>query len=187
MLASAPSLDSDLSYFGELTTAMRMLAAHPKTVFVGQGVEFSGTSLVDTLNEVPMSQRIEFPVAEDMQMGFCTGLSLGGWIPVCIFVRWNFVLCAAQQLVGHLDRIPLYSDYRPKVIIRVGAPHNYPLDAGPQHTDDFTDAFDMMFRTISVERLHRADQIVPAYERALNREGSTLLVEYTKFYSSKPR
>ena len=176
-----------LIYFDELTSAMTMLAQHPKTVFVGQGVKYPGTSLVETLNDVPMEKRIEFPVAEDMQMGFCTGLSLDGWIPVCIFPRWSFVLCAAQQLVNHLDRIPLFSDYKPKVIIRIGAPHDKPLDAGPQHTDDFTAAFDMMFRTIQVERLLAAEQIQPAYERALEREGSTLLVEYTKFYSAKPR
>ena len=176
-----------MEYFDELANAMNVLAAHPKTVCVGQGVGFSGTVMTDSLRDVPMSKRIEFPVAEDMQTGFCTGLSLEGWLPICIFPRFNFMLCAAQQLVGHLDRIPLLSDYRPKVIIRVGAPHNYPLDAGPQHTDDFTDAFDMMLRTTSVERLTTADQIRPAYERALNRECSTLLVEYTKFYSAKPR
>mgnify|MGYP001562923364 CR=1 FL=1 len=176
-----------MDYLDELTGAMWMLGRHPKAIFVGQGVAFPGTSLVETLRDVPMEKRIEFPVAEDMQTGFCTGLSLDGWIPICIFPRWNFVLCAAQQIVGHLDRIPLFSDYRPKVIIRIGAPHDKPLDAGPQHTDDFTDAFELMFRTIQVERLRTAEDIRPAYERALEREGSTLLVEYTKFYSAKPR
>lgn len=166
---------------------MGVVGSHPKTIFIGQGVGYSGTTLTDTLAQVPDHKRIEFPVAEDCQMGFCTGLSLDGWIPVCIFPRWSFVLCAAQQLVNHLDRIPLFSDYRPKVIIRIGAPHDKPLDAGPQHTDDFTSAFDMMFRTIQVERLLAAEQIGPAYERALERGGSTLLVEYTKFYSAKPR
>ena len=174
-------------YFEALCRTMKMLAEHPKTIFIGQGVKYAGTTLTDTLKDVSTEKLIEFPVAEDCQMGFCTGLSLDGWIPVCIFPRWSFVLCAAQQLVNHLDRIPLFSDYRPKVIIRIGAPHDQPLDAGPQHTDDFTAAFDMMFRTIQVERLLAAEQIQPAYERALQREGSTLLVEYTKFYSGKER
>ena len=47
---------------------------------------------------------IELPVAEEMQMGMSFGMSLDGTIPISIYPRWNFLLCAINQLVNHLDK-----------------------------------------------------------------------------------
>ncbi len=111
-----------------------------------------------------------------------SGLALAGQIPVSIFPRWNFLLLAANQLVNHLDKLPLMSGWRPKVIIRVGVGSQKPMYPGHQHVADFTSAFMSMCDTIAFERLHRAEDIVPAYRRALNRDGSTVLVEYADLY-----
>jgi pyruvate/2-oxoglutarate/acetoin dehydrogenase E1 component len=176
---------SSFSYFGALTEAM-YLCAEEEAILVGQGVgPNKGTTMSQTLDGLPFAQRLEFPVAEDFQMGFCIGLSLDGRLPVAIYPRWNFLLLAANQLINHLDRLPLYSTYQPKMIIRTAIPSTMPFDPGPQHNDDFTQPFSEMLRTVQVVRLKETEQIVPAYKAALESPVSTLLVEYTDQYKNE--
>jgi pyruvate/2-oxoglutarate/acetoin dehydrogenase E1 component len=159
-----------------------MVAAHPNTVFIGQGVAVPGTTMSQTLEGINSGKLVEMPVAEETQMGMTIGMSLMGYIPICIFPRWNFVLRAADALINHLDRLPLYSGYRPKVIIRVAVPSSTPFDPGPQHDDDFSGAFVEMLRTVEVCRLTRPAHIIPAYMAALASDGSSIIVEHTEFY-----
>lgn len=184
VLTAAFKLVPSASYFDQLCDAMFLVAQHPKSVFMGQGVGNAGTTMSDTFCNVPYSQLLEMPVAEDMQMGMAIGMALEGYLPVCVFPRWNFLICAANQLVNHLDRLPLYSGYKPKVIIRTAVPSKFPFNPGPQHDDDFTGAFSAMLRTVNVVKLHTSGQIVPAYQQALEAEGSTLLVEFTDSYKN---
>lgn len=172
-----------MSYFDALTEAMQLLAVHPKTIFIGQSVRYPGHALYKHLAHVPMDRRIELPVIEDFQMGFSTGLALQGYIPVSIFPRWDFLLLAANQLVTHLDKIPLQSAFRPHVIIRVAVGATKPLNSGLQHTADHTAAFRLMLKTVEVIDLQRADKIVPSYVYALNCGRSCLLVEHQNLYS----
>jgi pyruvate/2-oxoglutarate/acetoin dehydrogenase E1 component len=165
------------SYKGALAEAMSLLADRPEVVFVGQGIRFPGTAGYDTLAHIPDDRKIEFPVAENLQVGACTGLALAGLLPVCYVPRWNFLLLAADQLVNHLDRLPLYSGYRPKVILRTAVGRNRPLDPGPQHADDFTNAFRLMLRTVDVFRPTTPQGVLDAYRFALGSERSTLVVE----------
>lgn len=173
------------SYYEALCQAMNMIADEPDTVFVGQGVDFPGTFMSTTLSGVPNSQRIELPVAEEMQMGLSIGMALAGNTVVSLFPRWNFLILAANQLVNHLDKIPLMSEYRPKVIVRVGVGSERPLHPGPQHVGDFTEAFRLLLQTVVIERIDEPDEVIPAYQRALNRDGSTVLVEIADFYNEK--
>lgn len=176
-----------MSYFDELCGAMKMCAAHPRTIFLGQGVGVEGTTMSPTLFGIDPHKRIEFPVAEDLQLGTAIGLSLEGFIPISIFPRWNFMLCCANQLVNHLDRLFLYSGggYTPKVIIRVAVPSTEPFNPGPQHDDDFSYAFERMLRTVRVVRLRRPETVIEEYLAALTAEDSTILVEYTEFYKNE--
>ncbi len=176
------------NYHDELTKAMAMLASQPRSVFLGQGIaRHGGTSMSSTFKDVPENQLIEFPVAEDLQMGTAIGMALGGYLPVCVFPRWNFLLCASNQLVNHLDRLPLYSGggYVPKVIIRTAIPSSAPFNPGPQHDDDFTIPFRAMLRTVEIRVLKNAEDIMPAYCSALDRERSTLMVELTDNYKDE--
>ena len=156
--------------------AMRLLAADERTVFVGQSVRYDGAAIYHSLDGVPMDKRLEFPVVENLQLGYCTGLSLTGKLPVCIFPRMDFMLEAMSQLVQHLDKLPLYG-WSPKVIIRCRVGSRKPLDAGPQHSANYTHAFRQMLTTVEVLELRRAEDVLPAYELALRSERSTLLVE----------
>jgi pyruvate/2-oxoglutarate/acetoin dehydrogenase E1 component len=171
------------TYKEELTKAMGMLAANPKTLFVGQSVRFGGQAMFPTLAEVPMEQRIELPVAEDFQMGFCTGMAIEGFIPISVYPRFDFLLLAANQLVNHLDKIAQVSGYRPKVIIRTAIGSTSPLNPGPQHCQNHVDAFRLMLKNIMVLDLRATSDIAYSYDAALKLEGPVLLVEHAEMYS----
>lgn len=170
------------AYSDELKKAMSLLAAHGKTIFIGQAVEYAGTGMYDSLVHLPAVKKLEVPVAEYLQCGLANGLAIQGWIPVSIIPRWNFLLMGADQIVNHLDKFILMSDgaCQPKVIIRVAVGSEHPVDPQDQHKGNFAEAFKDMLKTIEVIELERADQIVPAYEIALNRTDgrSTILVEF---------
>lgn len=156
--------------------AMRMLADDPRTVFVGQSVRYDGAAIYHSLDGVPMDKRIEFPVAENLQLGYCTGLSLTGRLPICIYPRMDFMLLAMDQLVNHLDKLPLYG-WKPKVIIRCRVGQKTPLDAGPQHSQNHTRAFQLMLQNVRCTQVRTPKEVNAAYERALQCDGSYLIVE----------
>lgn len=170
-------------YARQLGLAMGMLSLRSRSVFMGQAVRVKGTAMSATLDSVPMSQRIELPVFEDVQLGIAIGAALRGDLPICIYPRWNFLLCAMNQLMLHLDKLPLYSDYVPKVIIRTAIATDHPMDPGVQHLGDFSASVDSMLKTVNVVRLDTAEQIVPEYERAVGLKYSTILVERSEFYA----
>jgi pyruvate/2-oxoglutarate/acetoin dehydrogenase E1 component len=164
-------------YFEELCKAMKLLSDNGY-VFTGQACREKGTAMSDTLRDIPLEQRVELPVAENMQMGMATGIAMAGGNICTLYPRINFMLEAISQLVQHLDKIQLFSAWRPKVIIRTAIATPVPLDAGPQHLGDYTDAVEKMLTTVRVVRLKSSDMIVPEYRAALVSNCSTLLVEY---------
>lgn len=160
-----------------VNAAMLMLSADERTLFVGQSVAYDGATMYHSLKGVPAEKRLEFPVVEDMQLGFCIGLSLRGRIPISIYPRMDFLLLAMNQLVLHLDRFCEMGDFRPKVIVRTRVGPTKPLNAGPQHTGNYTEAFDLMLRNVDVVELNHADDVMPCYRDALTNPHSTLVVE----------
>jgi pyruvate/2-oxoglutarate/acetoin dehydrogenase E1 component len=176
-----------MKYAAELKRAMDYLAEDPNTIFIGQAVEYEGTAMTATLADVPAGKKLELPVCEDLQAGIANGLALAGKIPVSIYPRWNFFLLAVNQVVNHLDKIPEISTYKTKVIIRTSVGAIWPWNSQAQHIGDYTDVFQLMLKNVEVIRLDRADQIFPAYQKALTREDgkSTLLVEWADFYNEK--
>lgn len=174
-------------YAQEITRAMGELAKEPRVVFLGQAVRVPGTAMRGTLEDVDEDRLIELPVEEDFQLGMSIGLALHGSIPVSVFPRWNFLLLAANQLVNHLDKLSAISDLRPppKVIVRTSIGSEHPLDPGPQHKGDFTNAFQNMCSNLEMVRLDTAEAVVPAYQKALERSDgvSTVLVEWGDLYA----
>ena len=170
-------------YSREMARAMKMLAQDPKTLFLYQNYGRIGWTLAD----VPEEQKIDMPVAEDMQMGIALGLSLAGFVPVSCYARWPFLLLAANQLVNHIDKLSEMSNggYRPGVIIRTAVGSIVPLDPGCQSTGDYTAAFRLMLDSVEVFKLNDAEDIYPTYAKALRmaKEGrSSLLVEVGNAY-----
>ena len=162
-----------------LNAAMLLLAADPRVLFLGQNVCYDGNVMFKDLEGVPMSQRLELPVAEEMQMGMSIGLALQGYIPVSVYPRMDFLLLAMNQLVNHLDKLEAMSQgqYKPKVIIRTKVGATKPLNAGPQHTQNHIEAFKFMLTSVQVVSLTCLDNAVGAYLRALDSMQSSLIVE----------
>jgi len=174
-------------YFDELKRSMTWLGEQPDTIFIGQAVGYPGTGMTNTLADVHDGRLIEMPVSEEMQMGITTGLAVRGKVPISIYPRWNFLFCAVNQLVNHLDAIQDYShgQYAPKAIIRTSIGSERPLNPQVQHTGDFTDAFRLMLRNVNVVRLEDPEDIFPAYVKAYEQQGSTIMVEYGDYYNEK--
>jgi len=156
--------------------AMRTLAEEDNTVFVGQSVRYDGAAIYHSLEGVPMSKRLEMPVVEDFQLGYCTGLSLTGKLPICIYPRFDFMLLCMNQLINHLDKLPLWG-WKPKVIIRARVGQKKPLDAGPQHTQNYTFPLRQMLTSIEVLEVRNPKHVIEAYNLAFTNEHSTLIVE----------
>ncbi len=178
-----------MKYFDELTRAMVWLGEQPDTYFLGQAVKYAGTGMSNTIKNIADDKKWELPVCEDMQMGMTIGMSLRGTVPVSFFPRWNFLLLATNQLVNHLDKIPLMADtpFKPKVIIRTSIGSERPLNPQHQHVGDYTEPFTFMCPNIEIIRLEEPYQIMEGYEKAYKRiDGkSTILVEYGDFYNEK--
>jgi pyruvate/2-oxoglutarate/acetoin dehydrogenase E1 component len=176
-----------MKYFDEVKKSMTWLGEQERSIFLGQAVKFPGTALTKTLTDVNKNKLIELPVFENMQMGMSTGLALNGFIPISIFPRFDFLVCAMDQLVNHLDKLPAISNGKvfPKMIIRTTVGSKIPLHPGHQHCNDYTEAFKLLLSTINVVKLEEPEQIFEEYKKAYNCNSSTLMIEMMDFYNLK--
>ena len=176
-------------YFDELKTAMNWLAEREDTLFIGQAVEYPGTAMFNSLKEIDLNKRIELPVFEDTQMGMSLGLALNGYKVISIYPRWNFLICATNQLVNHVDKFPFIggNNNRNSIIIRTAVGSQRPLHPGYQHVGNYTEAFKNMLDTVEVIEVKEVDEIMPAYQKAYERDDgiSSLIVEHMDFYNEK--
>jgi pyruvate/2-oxoglutarate/acetoin dehydrogenase E1 component len=108
-----------------------------------------------------------------------------GFVPVSVIPRWNFLICATDQIVNHLDKMMLLSSGRcqPRVIIRVAKGSETPVDPQEQHKGNFAEAFRSMCSTIDIIECHAIEDILPAYKHAYTRTDgrSTIVVEFPDF------
>ena len=178
-----------MKYKDELIRAMDWLADKEDTVFLGQACKVSGHAISSTLLNVPDEKRIELPVFEETQLGISMGMALEGYVPITMYPRVDFFILACNQLVNHLDKIRDMSngEMRPRVIIRVAVGSKNPIDAGPQHTQNHTEAFRKMLTEINVVELTEPEDVFKVFEEAYNREDSrsTLIIEHGEFYGTK--
>jgi pyruvate/2-oxoglutarate/acetoin dehydrogenase E1 component len=176
-----------MKYFDELKRSMEWLGEQNDTIFIGQAVEYAGTGMTNTLKDINPTKLMEMPVNEDMQMGITNGLAMNGYVPVSIYPRWNFLLLGVNQLINHLDKLPMISDYKTKAIIRTAIGSERPLHPQWQHVGDYTEAFEKMLSNVEVIRLDEPEQIFEAYQKAYNRTDgkSTILVEWGDYYNEK--
>ena len=168
---------------------MEWLAEKEDIVFLGQACRVSGHAISSTIQSVPLEKRIELPVFEETQLGISTGLALEGYVPVTVYPRFDFFILACNQLINHLDKMREMSKgaMTPRVIIRVSVGAKQPLDAGPQHTQNHTDAFRKMLTDINVVELLEPEDIFPAFKLAYERDDakSTLIIEHGEYYATK--
>ena len=169
-------------YQENLIKAMDILALDIKTIFLGQTIKYGGSPMYNSLKHISDENKIELPVFEDTQMGMSIGLTLEGFIPISIFPRIDFLICATNQLINHLDKVEEMShgEFRPGVIIRTQIGNKYPLYPGAQHCQDYTKGLKAMCKHIEVIKIKNEKEVYSSYIYALKRAKmgkSTLLVE----------
>ena len=171
-------------YLDALTEAMKLVMDDPSTIFIGQQIVYYGNPMSKTIEGLPKERMIETPVMEETQMGMSVGLTMRGHRVVSFYPRWDFLICASNQLINHLDKLERMSDgeWKPNVIVRVGKGSDKPLDPGHQHKADYTEEFTSMLKHTTVIKLDSPDKIIPAYKRALKEGGPFVLVEYPELY-----
>lgn len=161
---------------------MTELGKHPDVRFIGYNTRYGGKA-GGTLNGVPDEKCEEFPLAENLMAGAAIGLSLDGFIPVLWFERMDFILCALDAIVNHLNYISRLSDgqHKPAVIIRVCVGNKgKPLYTGATHTQCFMDAIKLMV-AFPVVSLWWSKCVEQEYALALARArtgASTMLIEW---------
>ena len=169
-----------MTYKGQLTAAINLLAADTCTRFIGYGVKIGGRA-AGTLSAVPDCQLVETPVAENLMVGLATGMSLAGLKPVVFIERMDFILNALDAIVNHLGAAQHIScnQFKPAAILRVVIGNKgKPLYTGPTHTQDFTKALRQMIDFPIIEL--KKESVVSEYQGALDRLSvgtSTMLVE----------
>jgi len=174
-----------MMYKDSLTNMMTKLGEMDNTVFLGQQILFPGNPMSGTLINVPKEKMIELPVMEDSQMGMSLGMAMVGKFVITFYPRWDFLICAANQLVNHVDKIELMSNgqWKPNIIIRVAKGSEIPLNPGPQHRGNYFNEFQSITQTIKFFDCVTVDDIENAYNHAINEGGITLINEYPEKYN----
>ena len=173
-----------MKYIEEVQKGMDFLAEDPRTIFMGQAVEYKGTALTHQVKNYASRQLFETPVSEEMQAGVALGLALEGYLPVSLYPRMDFIILAANQIINHLDKWEAMcrGQSKPRIIMKAVVGSNHPLDPGHQHQANHTKAFQSMCSNINVVELTSAPDILPAYEKAHGACNSTLIIEHADLY-----
>ncbi len=171
-------------YKDALTEAMTNLAELEDSVFIGQQIVYPGNPMSTTLGNVPKEKMIEVPVMEESQMGMSLGMAMAGKRVITFYPRWDFIICATNQLVNHVDKIGLMSSdkWKPNLIIRLGKGSDKPIDPGHQHKGNYFEEFKSLCPNIEFHDLKTPIDIELAYKYATTEGGIHILVEYPELY-----
>jgi pyruvate/2-oxoglutarate/acetoin dehydrogenase E1 component len=174
-------------YKDALTNSMTFLGEQPNTVFIGQQLLWHGNPMSTTIGNVSKDKMIEVPVMEESQMGMSLGMAMAGDFVITFYPRWDFLICATNQLVNHVDKINLMSQgkWDANMIIRLGKGSDKPLDPGHQHRGNYLAEFKSMCPNINFHDLNKWNDIEEIYKGAYERGGIHVMVEYPELYYIK--
>ena len=172
-------------YKNQLIKSMNYLSSKDNTIFIGQQIVYPGNPMSATIEDVPSDKMIEMPVFEEVQMGISTGLSMTGLCVVTFYPRWDFLICATNQLVTHLDKFKHMTGTDAPVIIRVGKGSDDPLDPGVQHKGDYSNQFRELLENIEIVNFYDKSNIYETYVRAYESKKPMILVEYPERYTNE--
>jgi pyruvate/2-oxoglutarate/acetoin dehydrogenase E1 component len=169
-------------YKDALSNAMKQLGEQDNVIFIGQQIVYAGNPMSTTLNDVPKEKMVELPVMEETQMGMSLGIAMTGKTVVTFYPRWDFIICAANQLVNHIDKYELMTGKKANILIRLGKGSDKPLDPGHQHKGNYYDEFKSICKNINFHDLKNWEDIEVAYQNAYKNGGIHCLVEYPELY-----
>ncbi len=174
---------SNSLYHKAICEEMEKLANIPNSIFLGQ--QCFPENFYGTLEHVSYKQRIEMPVAEELQLGMSIGMAMSGYLPISIYQRMDFLPRACDQLVNHLDLISILSrnKFNPKIIIRTTIGSHFPLDVGLQHNKNLIEGFQLLLPNTVISEVKTPEEVHFAYTEAIEYEGSTIIVEHQDLYN----
>ena len=175
------------TYLSEIQYSMKVLSSKKNSIFLGQSVKYPGSSIYQSLIDIPSRKKLELPVFEDTQMGMTLGLALEGFFPISCFPRFDFVLLGLNQLVNHMDKIDYLTNkkFNSKIYLRTMVGSKKPLNGGPQHTQNLTEGLKKILKKIKVVELKSKNQIRKSYIDNLKTKNNIILfVEHGDLYHS---
>lgn len=163
------------NYHTAIKLELEEFAKDEKVRFLGQ--QTASENFYSLLTDIPLTKRTEMPIVEELQVGLCTGLALEGYLPICIIQRMDFLLRCSDQIANHLDKIKSMSrnTFSPKVIIFTTVGTTEPLNCGPQHCQDFTEAFQKLVK-FPVIRIDTVEQVKETFDLARTCEGPIMII-----------
>ena len=169
-------------YKDALSNSMKVLGEKDDVIFIGQQIVYAGNPMSTTLGDVPKEKMVELPVMEETQMGMSLGIAMAGKTVVTFYPRWDFIICAANQLINHIDKYELMTGKKANILIRLGKGSDKPLDPGHQHKGNYLEEFKSMCKNITFYDLKNWEDIENAYKTAYENGGVHCLVEYPELY-----
>ena len=169
-----------MTYKKEIIRSMKLISKNKKSIFIGQSVAVPGNLLFQSLKDVPKNQKLELPIFEETQMGIAIGLALNGFLPISCYPRFDFFIFSLNQTVNHIDKLNQISsnEFNPFVIIRVMVGSKKPVNAGIQHTMDYSKELRQMLKYIDVIQLKDSKEVYRSYNKVLKEKKNTVFVEY---------
>jgi pyruvate dehydrogenase E1 component alpha subunit len=150
-------------------------------IFIGYNV--ARGDAMGTLKEVPFSQKIETPVAENLMMGLAIGMSFEGFLPVVYFERHDFMMVAMDAIVNHVDKIERIShgEFKVPLIIRAVTADAGPFYSGITHSQDFTDVLRAAV-SFPVSDPKNGSEILQAFRDAVASQRPAIIIERKSRY-----
>jgi len=170
----------DGSYKDAVNLAMKELGKRG-AIFIGYNV--ARGDAMGTLKDVPINQKIETPVAENLMAGLAIGISFEGLIPVVYFERHDFILGAMDAIVNHIDKIERIShgEFKVPVIIRAVTADAGPFYSGITHSQDFTKLLRAAV-SIPVSDPKNGKEILQAFSDAVFSNRPAIIIERKSRY-----
>jgi len=150
-------------------------------IFIGYNVRHA--SAYGMLEDVPLDQRLETPLAENLMAGLAIGMTMEGFKAVLYFERHDFIFNALDALVHQVDMIETISDgeFTCPIIIKAVAGGMHPFYAGITHTMNYTGVFKKLFH-FPVLAPETGKDVMRAYAYASEYPGPVLVSEMKELY-----
>lgn len=172
------------TYREYLTDFMEELNNISTTVFIGQQIVHYGNPMSKTVDKFKKDKFIETPVFEETQMGMSLGLAMTNKLVVTFYPRWDFLICATNQLINHVDKYTSMTGDSIHLIIRVGKGSDKPLDPGHQHKGNYLKQFKEMSTNIEYFDCTNITELQNAYSKAIHTKGIYIINEYPELYET---
>jgi pyruvate dehydrogenase E1 component alpha subunit len=168
------------SYKDAMSIAMTELG-QLGAIFIGYNV--AKGDAMGTLKNVPLEQKLETPVAENLMSGLAIGMSFEGFVPVLYFERHDFILNALDAIVNHIDKIERIShgEFKVPVVIRAVTADAGPFYSGITHSQDFTNLLQAGVSFPVVDPKNGKD-VLRAFRDAIESKRPAIIIERKSRY-----